>query len=411
MGQACAGGGDVTTKRHILILTTDAGLGHRSAAESLAAAFRRRYARSHAVEIVNPLEDERVPDLLREGQDDYSYIVEKAPRLYELGYRMSNGDLAALAVRSALTVALFRVMRDLVTARPVDAVVSTYPTFHAPLQAVRVLEDWDVPIVSVVTDLVNVHRLWWADYVDLCVVATDAARERVETMGGTPERIAVIGIPVDLAIADESRSPVALRETLAWEPDVMTLLAVGGKRVDHLMAVLDELNHSDLALQLALVAGGDDALYERFQETEWHGPVHCYNFVEDLPRMMLASDVMLCKAGGLIVSEGLACGVPLLLADVLPGQEEGNAEYVVEGGAGLRVEDPTTALEALQHWAEDPALLADRAAHARRLGAPEAAYEIVERVESLVAAPRPPTSVEATERRSLEALLRRHDVI
>lgn len=401
----------MATKRDILILTSDAGLGHRSAAEALAAAFRRRYARSHAVEIVNPLEDERVPDLLREGQNDYNFIVEQAPRLYELGYRMSDGELVALAVRSALTVALYDVMRDLVTTRPVDAVVSTYPAYHAPLQAVRVLEDWDAPIVSVVTDLVNVHRLWWADYVDLCVVPTDAAREQVQAAGVAPERIAVIGIPVDLAIADETRAPTALREALDWQPDVTTLLAVGGKRVDHLMAVLDVLDRSDLALQLALVAGGDDALYTRFQETSWHCPVHRYNFVENLPRMMLAADVMLCKAGGLIVSEGLACGVPLLLADVLPGQEEGNAGYVVEGGAGLRVDDPATALEALRRWTEDPARLETYAANARRLGAPKAAHTIVERVEALIAMPHVAPPADDEERRALAALLRRHDVI
>jgi UDP-N-acetylglucosamine:LPS N-acetylglucosamine transferase len=83
----------------------------------------------------------------------------------------------------------------------------------------------------------------------------------------------------------------------------------------------------------------------------------------------------------LIVSEALACGLPLLLIDVLPGQEAGNAGYVIEGGAGELAPDPVSALKTLYHWLDrEGTLLAERARNARRLGRPRAAYEIAERV-------------------------------
>jgi 1,2-diacylglycerol 3-beta-galactosyltransferase len=95
--------------------------------------------------------------------------------------------------------------------------------------------------------------------------------------------------------------------------------------------------------------------------------------------MMLAADLIVCKAGGLIVTEALACGLPLLLVDVTPGQEEGNAAYVVENGAGELAESPVQVLEILAHWLSDGGdKLAEHAANARELGRPQAAAEAAE---------------------------------
>jgi 1,2-diacylglycerol 3-beta-galactosyltransferase len=104
-----------------------------------------------------------------------------------------------------------------------------------------------------------------------------------------------------------------------------------------------------------------------------------------MPTLMRASDFILCKAGGLIVSEALASGLPLVLVDVIPGQEMGNAKYVIEHGAGEKASDALAALEIIHHWlADDGALLSDRARSARRLGRPQAAFEIAECVWEIV---------------------------
>jgi len=134
-----------------------------------------------------------------------------------------------------------------------------------------------------------------------------------------------------------------------------------------------------LPLQLVVVAGGNDSLYQELRDTDWHAKAHLYNFVDDLPRLMRASDCTLCKAGGLIVTEALASGLPLILIDGLPGQEMGNAEYVVEHGAGEEASDPISVLETVYHWFDqDGARLAECAENARSLGRPRAAQEIAE---------------------------------
>jgi 1,2-diacylglycerol 3-beta-galactosyltransferase len=95
--------------------------------------------------------------------------------------------------------------------------------------------------------------------------------------------------------------------------------------------------------------------------------------------LMQAADLVLCKAGGLVTSESLACGLPPLYVDIIPGQEKGNADYVVGHGAGEVAKSPLATLEILCHWLEnDDALLHERAENARRLGRPRAALDVAE---------------------------------
>jgi 1,2-diacylglycerol 3-beta-galactosyltransferase len=398
--------------KRVAILTADAGFGHRSAANAVAAALQETYGDGCAVEIVNPMDDKRVPAVLRNSQADYDRIVRETPELYRIGYEATDAAVPSRVMESALTVMLFEVMRDLVREHRPDAIVTTYPLYQAPLQAVYALSRRHVPTLTVVTDLVTVHRLWFHEVADLCLVPTEQVRALAQEHGMSPEKVQITGIPVNPKIARHPGDRDALRAELGWRTDLATVLVVGGTRVSHLGDMLRPLNHAGLPLQLAILAGRDETTYRQLEETEWHAVAHLYGMVPNMPAMMHAADCVMCKAGGLIVTEALACGLPLLLIDVLPGQEAGNADYVVQGGAGELAQDPVAALEILYHWLEkDAVLLAERSENARRLGRPRAAHEIA--AHAWAAAARGPGPVSrrlARARQKLVDLLSRHGV-
>lgn len=366
-------------RRRMLILTSDAGLGHRSAARAIAQALKQMHRDRCEVKIVNPLQDRDVPALLKAAQSDYDRVVRESPELYRLGFELADTPAMASLLQTVVAGAVSDSLAELVDAFLPDAVVSTYPSYQGLLDT-DVIE---VPYVTVVTDLTTIHHSWFHRDVDLCVVPTEEGRRLALAADIPAQAIAVIGIPVDPVLA-EPQDRGALRAKLAWEPDLTTILAVGGNRVTHMEATLEAVNHSGFPLQLALVAGNDDELYRRFQDTEWHLPTRIYGFVDNMPELMHASDAILCKAGGLIVSEALAAGLPLLLVDALPGQEAGNAAFVVEHGAGVRLDDRLDVLKTLTHWLEDGgASLREHARHAAELGNARAAIEIAERIWEL----------------------------
>lgn len=396
--------------KRILILMADYGYGHRSAANAISEALQATHDQECVIEIVNPLNDERAPALLRDNQANYDRLVREMPDLYKLGYQVGSSPVASDLIENAMTLMLFNVLRQTVREHQPDVIVCPYPFYAAILSAVFAVEKRRIPLLTVVTDLASVHRLWFHPQTDLCLVPTQTVYDLAVAAGLPPEKVKITGIPVNPDLATETPDQAALRSNLGWRPDLFTVLAVGSKRVEHLYDSLRVLNHSGLPLQLAVVAGGDDQLYRRLQETDWHLEAHLYNFVTDMPTLMRASDCVLGKAGGLTVTEALACGLPLILVDVLPGQETGNAEYVTSSQAGDLVQDPIEVLEVMRHWLEKGQTLYQwRAKNARHLGRPRAAYDAAELIwAAAVDGPQARARRHTLELPSLAGLLR-HD--
>jgi len=363
--------------RRILILTADAGFGHRSAALAIEEALRELYGDQAQIFVINPLDDKRAPMLLRESQSDYDKIVRNIPELYRLSYEVSDATIPSAVVEGALTVMLYELLEDIVQQIKPDAIVTTYPLYQAPLTAYFTISRNYIPFITVVTDLATVHRIWFNEHVDQLVVPTETVKKLALDYGFEKESITITGIPVHPRISRETRSKDQIRESLGWQKDITTILAVGSKRVEGMMDALNVVNHFGFPLQLAVVAGKDDETYQALQEIEWHIPVQIYNYVDNMPLLMRASDAIICKAGGLITTESLASGLPMIFIDLIPGQETGNAEYVVSNGAGDMARKPFDVLNVLKHLTmNDKQLLKERSANAHQLGKPTAAYEV-----------------------------------
>lgn len=363
----------------VMILTADAGFGHRSTALAVSEALKIRYGDQVDPEIVNPLNSPQTPAFLRDSQNDYDFWVKQVPELYKFFYEASDVIIPTRVLEDALAVLLYESIKECYTTYKPDAVLTTYPLYQAAISRYYKMHRIHIPFYTVITDLISVHRLWFHSKVDGCLVPTRIVAEMALSNNVAADKVIITGIPVYPDIALETRPADALRAELGWQSDVTTVLAVGSRRMERLPEMLNVVNHFGGSLQLAVVAGKNEALFQQLKKEHWHIPVHSYDFVENMPALMKASNLMITKAGGLIVTESLACGLPLLLTEVIPGQETGNAEYVKNAQAGFVINSPIELLEALQHLLENKgALLQQVAANARRVGKPEAAFQVAE---------------------------------
>ncbi len=365
--------------KKILILTADAGFGHRSAANAVGIALERKYGSAVDVSIVNPLDNERAPIFLRDSQADYDKWVKAVPELYQLGYMASDAMVPSALMERSLGLLLYEVMRETISASKPDVILITYPMYQAPLSLLFRSRKLRVPYYTVVTDLATVHRLWFNPRVDGCLVPNQIVADLAMSNHVPPEKITITGIPVHPDISAEARSKVEIRNDLGWTPDMTTILAVGSKRVERLVDALNVVNHFGVPLQVVVVAGKNEDLFRELNQFNWHIPAHIYDFVENMPPMMKAADLIICKAGGLIVTESLACGLPMILIEVIPGQETGNAEYVTTYEAGDMAESPIEILETLHHLLRNNnELLKKRAENARLLGRDQSAFAVAD---------------------------------
>lgn len=366
-------------KKNILILTADAGFGHRSAAIAVGEAFKRKYGVNAQVTIINPLDNERAPSFLRDSQSDYDKWVKAVPELYQLGYSASDARVPARLMEQSLGLLLFEVIKETIDQYRPDVVLITFPMYQAPLAQVFKNRKYRVPYYTVITDLSTIHRIWFNPRVDGCLVPNQYVADLAMNSRVPLEKITITGIPVHPDIAEETRSKNEIRRELGWQPDLPTILAVGSKRVERLVDAMNVVNHFGIPLQLAVVAGKNEDLYRELNQINWHIPAHVYDFVDHMPSLMRASDLIICKAGGLIVTESLACGLPMILIEAIPGQETGNAEYVTTFEAGLVAESPMEILEALCHLFENNGKLLKRyAENSSKLGQDRSAFHVAD---------------------------------
>lgn len=376
-----------TTPKNILILTADAGFGHRSAANAVARALELRHEEAARVTIVNPLDDPRALSLLRNAENDYDKLAREWPRFYELGYKMSDLSMTTNVTEMAYVVLIYDIIAGLMKQHRPDVVVVTFPTYQSPFEAYRRISGDRTPMATIVTDMVSLQRMWFHKAVDLCLVPTQIAADLAIERGLDPQTVRITGLPVNPVLAEKPASKAEARAALGWLPDKFTVLAVGSKRVERLEEFLYYLNHAAFDIQLIAVAGGNDELHARLNRIDWHVPVTIHNFVKNMPDFLHAADCVMSKAGGLIVNESLACGLPLLITQVIPGQETGNAELVVAEGAGDLTLQPLHLLEAMAHWRLNGwRVYQERADNARRLGKPNAAFDAAELIWDLAEA-------------------------
>lgn len=396
--------------KNILILMADAGMGHRSAAEAVRYAVEHKFGNECTLAVENPLNHPKVPELLRRSQSDYDEIVKRLPELYELGYKASDTGLSATLMEAGFIVALYEAIRDLIRKHEPDLIVTTYPIYQAPIHAVSTNKKLNLPLITVITDLATVHHVWFHTGATRCTVPTESVRKKALKSGLTPEQIVLTGIPVHPRIMEFKQiEKHDLRAALGWPQGHLHVLIVGSPRIEDLMDTIKLIDHSGYDLHLALVAGGNASLYKSFQKADWHHPVTLYDFVDFLPKLMRAADMIVCKAGGLIVTESLASGLPLMLVHALPGQETGNVNFVVENKAGKMCRTPGEVLETLSHWLwNGRAGLDETARNASNLIPIDAAYKIADLVGDLLCQPAKPAK--ERESSSLQALLERFNI-
>lgn len=362
-----------------MILTADAGFGHRSAAKAVAEALRIRYGDAAEPVIVNPLDSKLAPALLRESQADYDRWVNQVPELYKLGYDASSTLIPTRMMEDSLAVVLFEAVREAYNLHKPDVVLTTYPMYQAAISLLYRTTRKHIPIFTAVTDLATVHRVWFHRKVDGCLVPTSIVAEMAVSNQVPKEKVIITGIPVYPDISLEKRSRETIRAELGWRQDLTTILTVGSRRSTRTMEMLNVVNHFGAPLHLVVVAGKNEELYQKLKQVDWHIPVHLFDYVDNMPALMKASDLVMCKAGGLIVTESLACGLPMLLANVIPGQETGNAEYVRAARAGMVINSAVDLLESLHHLlADDHDLLKRFAANSRAIGCPDSAFKVAE---------------------------------
>ncbi len=383
---------DPDQPRRVLILMSDTGGGHRAAAEAIQAALEARHGTAVSVATVDvfrtytPLPFKYMPRL-------YPWWVKRGKLVWRLGYRVSDRRSRARVLMRSISAIIGRgVRRMLLREHAADVIVCVHPIFSTPAMNILRRQPTRPPFLTVVTDLVSTHAFWYDRRVDRLLVPTQPAYERGIKLGVQPERMHVTGLPVHPRFAAGLLNKDEARTRLGWDPTLPAILLVGGgDGVGPLYRIARRINRLGMAeaqFQLAVVAGRNEALYARLKAHTWNQPTHIYPFVTNMPELMAAADLVVSKAGPATISEACMAGLPMILSDAIPGQEDGNVTYITEHRAGDWAPGARNAARTARRWLEEgPEALRARAARARQLARPDAAWEIADEIWRMACLP------------------------
>jgi 1,2-diacylglycerol 3-beta-galactosyltransferase len=336
-----------TAARSALILFSDTGGGHRAAANALDGALR---ALDPDLRIAwcDPLIGQgRV--LTRRISSLYPTIIKRSPPTWGAIFHASNTGPSFAAVRAALNVQLRPVLRRALQATEPDVLLSVHPLLNHVSAAALRHDRRPRALMTVVTDLVDVHRGWACRAANLVVVATEAAERAARRWGVPADRLRLMGMPVDLRFRPAAPGePAAIRRRLGLDPERATVLVTGGG--DGSGGLLDQvrvLSDGPHPWQIIVVCGHNERLRRRLACHRTETPTLVLGFVDDMPDLLRASDLAVGKAGPGTIAEALATAVPLLLTSYLPGQERGNVRFVTGSGVGRYVRRPERLLAAV----------------------------------------------------------------
>jgi 1,2-diacylglycerol 3-beta-galactosyltransferase len=360
-------------RQKILFLFSDTGGGHRSAAEAIIEALENNFRNEVALKMVD-IFHEYAPAPLRQLPAIYPKVV-RVPQAWGLGYRLSNGHRRARLLTSSIWPYVRSSARQLVLQNPSDLVVSVHPLANAPV--LSALGKNRPPFVTVVTDLVTTHALWYHRRSDLCLVPTKPAFDRAIASGLDPKKVIIVGLPVAERFCHPIGDPMELRRELGWPVDRPVILLVGGgDGMGPIKRTAIAIAESGVHACLVVIAGRNQGLKASLEAMDWLQPTFIYGFIREMPQFMLAADILVTKAGPGTISEAFNAGLPLVLYSRLPGQEDGNVYYVVSEGAGVWAPTPDLIVSAVKNWIENPEKRKQATDASRRLARPQAALEI-----------------------------------
>jgi 1,2-diacylglycerol 3-beta-galactosyltransferase len=369
--------------KRILILFSDTGGGHRSAAESIAEAFEAEFGNTYKPIQVDALKD-FTPRPIRYLPQIYPDMV-RIPRAWGLGYRLLDGNRRSAALSRAVWGFAQRRSQQLVAEYQPDLIISVHPLLHSSMMGAY--HTGRLPFVTVVTDMVSAHSLWYQSGCDLCLVATESVRERAVAAGLQPDQVRVVGAPVSLRHTRMDRDRGVIRSGLDWPLDQPVVLLIGGgEGMGPLYETVQAIAELPISLTLAVVTGRNHALRSKIEAAEWSAPVYTYGFEYRLPEMMWGATLLVTKAGPGTIAEAVNAGLPMVLYDRLPGQEDGNVTYVVQNGVGEWAPGPRRAAAAVAGYLTRPERIQTASQICQRIARPDAARLIVRNVDSLLEA-------------------------
>lgn len=368
--------------KKILVFYSSYGGGHLSAAKSICNHLKETYGNQIEVKMVDCIEyiNKYINKVSTEA---YKELAKKAPWVWKHVY--NNAQNGALSHISNTTNRLMaRKLNQLLQEFEPDLVISTHPFSTQMCAILKKKEKIDCKLATVLTDY-HIHAQWLVlyKYVDYFFVANEQMKSDMIEEGVNDQKIFVTGIPVAEKFSGNFNKDAIIEEFgLSPEKETVLFFAGGefglGRNTTYM--VLKALIRLFRDLQVVAIAGKNKRMKAKFEElveiTESSDRVKILEYTNKVPELMSISSYVITKPGGLTVTECLASNLPIVIINPIPGQEEENAQFLVENEVAIWIKKGDNVARALKNLSRNKEHFELMKENTKVLSKPQATAEI-----------------------------------
>ena len=287
----------------------------------------------------------------------YNQMAKNSPALWGKIYANSQrGVFAHISSRANKMMAVK--LKNLIKEKNPDIVVSTHPFSSQMVSYLKRKGKINCKLVTVLTDFAP-HDQWLIghEFTDAFCVSNSRMYEYLTNYGIEKKKVHVTGIPLSDKFSKTFDKAKIFKEFDLDENKPVILFFGGGEfglGKDRTLQVLKALIHNLPTYQIIAVSGRNKKMNKGFNdivtETNAKTRVKVFDYTNKVPEIMSISSLVVTKPGGLTTSEALASGLPLLVINPIPGQEEENAEFLEKHNVGVWIrkkDDPNVIIQKL----------------------------------------------------------------
>lgn len=362
----------------VLILTAGFGEGHNAAARNLAAALRQE--RPGIKVAVHDVFAESLPLINRIARFGYHFAINRAPALWSLAYTLLD-RIPATSTGLKLISPSSRHLLRLVKRHSPDVIVSVFPGCGPLVDRLAPPSTRRFAFATIITDSLTVNAIWLRCSSDWFLTPNEPTARILEERGIPHEKIRVTGFPVPPLFS----TPPPRREVPPTDGHWRVLYMVNGNPA----AALDTAR-ALLAIDsvsLTVTCGKNEHLRTALDALahDLDRPIEVHGWTPDMPQLIRSHHILIGKAGGATVQEALAAHTPMIITQIVPGQEEGNARLLLENHAGDLATSPQAIADTVLALTEKSGdLYKARLAATTRLGHPNGAKDTAHFIASLL---------------------------
>jgi processive 1,2-diacylglycerol beta-glucosyltransferase len=368
---------------HVLILSASVGAGHLRAAQAMEMAFRQ-LAPDATVQNVDVLTLTNAAFRRLYGQA-YLDLVNRAPHvlgyIYDLMDRPRSphhrSDRLRILVQKLNLKPFIRCLQE----EPWDVIVNTHFLPAEMIASLRRQGEFNTPHFTVTTDF-ETHRLWVNEPCEHFFTATQEGALYLQHWGVPAGDVTATGIPIHPVFSEaKDRRACLERQGLTGDRPIIVQLG-GGFGIGPVEEFYRAVLQIEIPIEIVAVAGHNETLQQQLGtcEVPSRHRAKVLGFTDQIDELMQVADVVVSKPGGLTTSETLARGAAMAIVNPVPGQESRNSDFLLENGAAIKINNVSTLTYKLSELLGNPARLAQLKANAKRLGRPQAAFDIARRV-------------------------------